>query len=90
MSVISLYKSAITNTVIRREPVLPVPTFGERERRRQRYYKKVGTVEEYYIMDANLAAGVFSGTGTGYEPDYWNILGHGVEGSYFSDGTKRY
>jgi len=27
----------------------------------------VGTVEEYYIMDANLTAGVFSGTGTGFE-----------------------
>ncbi len=23
----------------------------------QRYYKKVGTVEEYYIMDANQTAG---------------------------------
>lgn len=38
---------------------------GKRERRRQHYNKKVGTVEEYYIMDANLTAGVFSGTGPG-------------------------
>ncbi len=84
MSVISLYKSAITNTVIRREPAL------KRQRSRQRYYKKVGTVEEYYIMDANQTAGVFSGCGIGYKLDYWNILGNGVEGSYLSDGTKRY
>jgi len=53
----------------------------------QRYYKKVGTVEEYYIMDDNLTAGVFSNTGTGYELDYWNILGHGVEGRYTLTGV---
>ena len=56
----------------------------------QRYYKKVGTVEEYYIMDDNLTAGVFSNTGTGYELDYWNILGHGVEGRYVPGSGYRY
>ncbi len=49
------------------KPVLPVPIFGERKRRGQRYYKKVGTVEEYYIMDANLIAGVFSNKGYGFK-----------------------
>jgi len=38
-------------------------------------------------MDANLTVGVFSGTGSGYELDYWNILGHGVEGRYTLTGV---
>ena len=44
----------------------------------QRYYKKVGTVEEYYIMDANMTAGVFSGTGSGYGLDFRDIPGRGL------------
>jgi len=38
-------------------------------------------------MDANQTAGVFSNTGTGYQLDYWNILGHGVEGRYTFTGV---
>jgi len=50
----------------------------------QRYYKEVFGKEEYYLMDAELTTGVFSNEGTGYELDYWNILGNGVEIHRFS------